>query len=176
MLEIWRLRRGLAPCRNDCGIVRTDAAECDLLLAEEIDRWYRRLLDTAPLEMLAVEDIASEVSVSSIGNGVGVIALPDRCRRVVGVRLTGWSRNAELVTDPLSIKARMQASEFVRGGTVSPVAIVEKGRLTLYSLDPSCEAGVVSLRCVAEPPAGVYVIDRRAFETIPSEAFSNPNI
>lgn len=173
MLEIWRLRRGMTPCRNDCDIYRTDAADVDLLLGEEIDRWYRHLLDTAPVEMLAVGDIAPDVTARTDGDGVVTIALPDRCRRVIGVRLSGWRRDAELVTDLSSARARMQMSEFVRGGSEFPVAIVEKDRLTLYSVDPLHKTEVISLRCVTEPPAGVYILDRRALETIPSEAFAD---
>lgn len=126
MLDLWRLRRGYEPLRSDGIVVRRDGLDTDALWLAEIDVWYADLLANAPLEMVEVTDIASEVSLTLEGD-CGYCILPDRCYRVVEVMGRGWERPVVPVApdavDPLDL------NEFVGCGADNPLAIVDGRRL-----------------------------------------------
>lgn len=164
MLQQWRMRRALEPLRSDCVVQRADGIDLDPLLRMEMRDWYLKLLDTASLELLAPEDIAGDVALVVNADGSAVVTLPERCRRVVEVRLEEWERPARIET-PDSRRARCQQSCYCRGGAEEPVAIAEVGRLRLYSV-LSAQPKIASLLCIAEPEEGYYEFDERALATI----------
>lgn len=164
MLHQWRMRRALEPLRSDCVVQRADGIDLDPLLKMEMRDWYLNLIDTAPIEMLAPEDICADVALVVKSDGSAEVALPERCRRVVEVRLEEWDRAAHIVK-PGSRQARCQQSRYSRGGAVEPVAIVENGSMRLYSVLSSAPK-LVKLLCVVEPEDGYYTFDERALATI----------
>lgn len=170
MLSQWRLRRQLEPLRSDCTVLRSDGIDLERLLTAEMRDWYLTLLDTAPLEMLAVTDIAGETALQVNGsdNCHATVLLPERCRRVVSVMLGNWQRPA-VVTAPGSVLARCQDSPYSRASAHSPVAVLEPGQLRLYGgIDPFSPPEIASLKCVLVPPDGYYVLDERALSLIPT--------
>ncbi len=166
MLAQWKLRRVLEPLRDDCAAVRRDGIDLDRLLALEMRDWYLQLLDTAPAELTGVTDIAADVDVVMQPDGSGVVALPEGCRRVVAVTMKGWRRGATVVTDPDSPLAMLQTCRHSRGGTVMPVAVVDGSVLRLYTPPDGDAAEITELKCVMEPPEGVYRMDERALSSI----------
>lgn len=172
MLAHWRLARGLEPLRADSTVTRTDGVDLDALLMIEIRAWYLNLLDTAPEPMICVDDMAAVTPVIALPDGTAEVSLPPRTRRVLEVKLAGWERPARIVrpADPDAPRLlALQASPWSRGGCCRPVAVMEAGRLRLYSL-PEADGGggastpvLESLRVVVEPAdSDTFRLDTRA--------------
>lgn len=162
MLERWRLARGLVPLRGDCAITRHDGVDADSLLIADMRRWYLDLLDTAPVGLLAPEDISDDVSVNVGDDGVASLSLPENCRRVIEIRLTQWMQPAIIVSDHDARLAQLQSSPYSHGGCYRPVAVADGRRLRLYSVDPEKEVSVASCIAVVEPADGTFKLDERA--------------
>ncbi len=169
MVAEWRLRKGLlAPVTAGAGS-REDGLEVDRLIEREIDKWYSGLLATAPADMLPLEDFAQELTPVFRPDGCVEVDLPDECRRVVEVRLTGWRRSARIVEDTESLVARMQSSPFIAGGSWQPVAVKSGRRLYLYSSSGDAPR-LERLLCVAAPTDGSYLFDESLLGTISTVA------
>jgi hypothetical protein len=166
MLAIWRTRMGIVATDDVTGLVRTDIADINAYLRQRIDDWYYQQLDTAPIQWLKIEDCSAEATVTLQEGRVIAVKLPDRCRRVVRVRLKGWNQDAQIVTDNNSRLAQLQRSEFTRGGVCRPVAVASGRQLLLYQRGLELPT-LTALECVCDPAEGVYAIDRRALSTIP---------
>lgn len=166
MLAQWKLRRGFAPLRADCVISRTDGIDLDNLLRLEMRDWYLNLLATAPFEMLATTNIASDIAVVPTGEGGAVVMLPESCRRIVEFQLDGWQRPAIIVDDPLCHLARIQANPFSRGLTVNPVVVKQQNRLFVYSIPAGSTPKITRAIAVMEPTDGSYEMDESALSTI----------
>lgn len=168
MLEVWRLHRALLPLREDCVVERHDGIDLDIYLRREMRNWYLELLDTAPLEMLKVTDIADETMVRLNADRSGTVILPDRCRRVTEVKLDGWLRPARIVDAAELPVVSWQQNPFTMGDEAEPIAICDCGSLQLYSVPDGVTAPrLASLKCVIEPDEGIYELDERAFSLIP---------
>lgn len=165
MLSRWMLHCGFEPLRADAAVVRTDGIDLERLMAQQMRQWYLDLLDTAPVEMLETDDIAAQLDVTTDGDGVGRVALPADCRRLISIRVKGWSRDATIV-DAGSALARRQCNRLTRGGSACPVAVVEGRRVALYSLAGDT-AVVESAMAVMRPADDVYRLDERALSLIP---------
>lgn len=169
MLSQWRMRRELEPLRSDCTVSRADGIDLTPLLVAQMRDWYLGLLDNAPLEMLAVTNIANDVAlVVNEQDGMATITLPSQCRRVVEVKLTTWARPAEIV-GPDSSLAMRQKWKFTRAGTTYPVAINDNGLLRLYGVERGNTPKIERLLCVMEPEDGFYTFDERALSLIVPE-------
>lgn len=170
MLDQWRLRRELEPLRSDCTVERLDGIDTDALLRNELNDWYRNLLDTAPVEMLSITDIADMVAIVKRDDGSATVRLPEKCRRVVEVMLDCWQRPAR-ITAADSPLARLQDNPYSRGHTSEPVAVERHRRLQLYSIPDGHVPEITSLYCVMEPDDGFYEMDERALSTINSFSY-----
>lgn len=168
MLDVWRLHRALLPLREDCVVERLDGIDLDMYLRREMRNWYLDLLDTAAPEMLKVTDIAGQTMVKPLADGSGVVTLPERCRRVVEVKLDGWERPARIVDVAELPVVSWQQNPFTRGDAAEPIAIHDCGSLQLYSIpDNVTNPRLLSLKCVVEPDEGLYELDERALTLIP---------
>lgn len=165
MLALWRQLRYNEPIRNDAAVTRVDGVDRDRLHQVEMRNWYLNLLATGDLRYLKISDIATQVAVTSMGDGTGRVLLPEKCVRPLWVMLEGWDRAARVV-EPDTLEAEMQLNEFSRGGTVEPVAVHYPGQLRLYSLVEGETQKLTALRCVMEPEDGVYEMDESALESI----------
>ena len=165
MLAQWKLRRGFEPLRSDCVITRSDGVDIDQLLRLEMRDWYLDLLCTAPVEMLATTNIANDIAVVVRDDGVGIVTLPESCRRIVEFQLDGWCRPAKIITNPHCQEALIQDNPYSRGGCEQPVVVLNGNRLFLYSL-PSSTPKIVRAIAVMEPADGSYVLDERGMATI----------
>lgn len=131
MLELWRLVRHFEPLNG--AVSRTDGVNLDVLLLEELNRWYDYQYATLPAELLPTADIAADVTLSRDSSGAGVVMLPEHCHRVREVWMQGWERPATITSSDSEL-AREQCSQFIRGGSVSPVAVVSPGgEMRLYT-------------------------------------------
>lgn len=168
MLAQWKLRRGFEPLRADCVISRADGIDLDALHRLEMRDWYLNLLNTAPVEMLALTDITSEIAVIPTENdGVGTVLLPESCHRLVEFQLNGWCRPATIIDDPDCYEAQMQINPYSRGGNSQPIVVKRGNRLHLYSL-PSGTPSILRAIAVVEPSDGTFEMDESALATINS--------
>ena len=164
-LALWRLRRGLEPLRNDCRIVRTDGIDLSALERTTMEAWFARQLREAPVSRLAPVDISAAVSVTAAPDGSGVIELPESAVRVIAVDMDGWARTARIVTNAADPLHAAQLNPMSRGGSNAPVAVVEPGRLRLYTPPPG--AALTRLTVIEEPADGLYTFDSSLLDFIP---------
>lgn len=151
------LHAGMEPLRTDSLLTRTDGADVERVMLDRMRAWYADMLATQPADKLPLSDMAAEIEVSIDESGAGTAMLPARCLRVVLVMAHGWERPAVIVTDPESDLAAEQACEFTRGGTVSPVAVIDHGVMKLYT-PPGGNAKLSRVLCVMRPPEGTYLL------------------
>lgn len=170
MLAQWKLRHYMEPLREDCEVTRYDGVNVDSLIALEMRDWYLHLLDTAPLRMVPVKDLASETAqIDRSETGAVVVKLPENVRRVVSVNIQGCSEDIVPITDMNDYRLSLQKSEFSRGGICEPVAVLSVGgSLTVYCKDEFGKLPVVEhIYAVVAPEADTYVFDESALSTIP---------
>ena len=96
---------------------------------------------------------------------MGIVTLPESCRRIVEFQLEGWLRPAKIITNPHCQEALLQDNPYSRGGCEQPVVVLDGNRLFLYSL-PSSTPKIVRAIAVMEPTDGSYVLDERGLSTI----------
>ncbi len=167
MLAQWKLCRGFEPLREDCEITRSDGINLDALLRLEMRNWYLNLLKTAPIDMLAVQNIANDVAIVVNDDLSGTVLLPETCRRLVEFQLKGWQRPATIIDDPNCRNALLQDNIYSRGGCEQPIVIKRGNRLHIYSL-PNKSPIIVRAMAVMEPTDGSYVMDESALSTMPN--------
>ncbi len=162
MLALWMRRHFMEPLRADCVVSRSDGVDLEAVAADEMRRWYVRMLADAPAEMLAPKDVALTVAIRRTANGTGTITLPENVVRVVAVKLSTWEREATIVAADSAL-GRLQANRYSRGGVAGPVAVVRPGgRLELFSLGSGVSVPVVETLLVVEDPGPErYVMDER---------------
>lgn len=165
MLGRWMLHCGYEPLRADATVVRADGIDLERLMAQRMRRWYLDLLDTAPVELLETDDIAAQLQAARGADGCARLTLPDECRRLISIRMSGWARNATVVAADSPV-ARRQCNPMTRGGAAAPVAVVEGREVWLYSPAGS-NLNIESAVVVMRPPADTYRLDERALSLIP---------
>lgn len=170
MLELWRIRLGLKPARVDCTIERVDGIDIDAMISRQMRQWYVDLLDTAPLELLAAEDISSKLSLMVTSDGCARFTLPENCRRLISVQLNSWHRPALVVAAHQNPRLEiMQANPYSRAGAQRPLAVVHGRSVHLYSADTSSAVShkISSALAITDPGPDTFVLDERALSTIP---------
>ena len=86
------------------------------------------------------------------------------------MKLSGWQREATVVTDMSSPLARLQHNRFSCGGVERPVALWsgEGNILELFSLPSLAGTPVVeALTAVVDPGPELYEFDERAWNMLP---------
>lgn len=169
MLAQWKMRRYLEPLRTDCLISRSDGIDLDAYCVMEMRRWYLDLLATAPVEFLVPTDLTLTAVLRRGEGNRGLVAMPEGTLRVVRVKLSGWQRDATVVTDMGSPIARRQHNRFSCGGVEQPVALWSgDGSLELFSLPSLNGTPVVeALTAIIDPGPEIYEFDERAWCLLP---------
>ncbi len=170
MLERRRLVGGLEPLRTDCSVSHADGIDIDALLEIQLREWYVALLDTAPVGMLAPEDIAGQCSIE-IGSGPweggAMITVPDSCRRPLSVFLQGWMVPAAIQrTDQTDTVLCRQLNPYTAADETKPVAIVlHDGRIAAWPYGRR----IGQLTAILDKGPGIYSFDEAALATIPKQ-------
>ena len=169
MLDLWKLRCGYVTPRRDCYLERDDDVELDTELLHRIRAWYADLLMNAPADMLPVEDVAADCNVGAGFDGAVLLRLPDRCVRVLAVRLNGWKRDAAVMHPAGSAADLRQGVEWLRGTPDYPVAIADSDGLRLYPAPDGGSVEVAKALCVVRPADGSYQFAEPLLGTLPQE-------
>ena len=148
MLQLVKRLKFLVPERRECEIEREDGVDIDLNMRMWIKDWYANLLRTADADLLPVEDLKSECSAVADSQGVVTVEMPWKAVRPMEVRLEGWERSVTEFFAPDSTEARLQESEWTRGGSENPAAVAGDKELKLYSAAAGATPVVAKLRCV----------------------------
>ncbi len=167
LLKIWMLSRYHLPV-NDPATVSVDSQlGVDTLQLETtlMQAWYLKQLDTAPAELLPVEDCAEGVPLLFGPGGTCIITLPERCRRPLTVQLSSWPIPTTIIT-PDHPLAALQSSPHSRGVPSAPVALLSGRILTLYS-PASATDRLTHLLCVVDDSPTSYNLDPSLLATIP---------
>ena len=144
--ELKRLA-GFESLHSDCSVERFDGIDLDAVLRPRLEADYLKWLDSADHDLLRLEDVRGRVSLTSRG-GASVLELPDDCRRLVAVRLAGWSRRADIIdADSGDRRLRCIGNEFAQPGNEHPLAI-RRGRQ--YELWPAAPPTMPAPVAVAE--------------------------
>ena len=131
MLKRRRIADGLEPLRSDCSIARTDGIDVDAMLLQDLRERYLRLLDTAPRELLAPENLAGETDshkVDASGVQAALIDVPPSVRRVLGVKMRGWCRAVSVLpSSEMEAVVRRQQNPYTAATAWHPVAVFTEG-------------------------------------------------
>ena len=172
MLARRRLAGGFEPLRTDCTVGETAGTDIDALLSQQIRSRYLELLDTADPALLAPEDVAADTALTPFGPDGVLLSLPSVCRRVLSVRLAGWSGIAPVLPESALTRVRaMLLNPFTAPGACTPVAVaLSGGRVAAWP------GGSAALEVIAVCDHGpdIYKIDERALWLLCESQFNPP--
>lgn len=159
MLEKWRLLTLFEPMRGAGIASRTDLTDLDELCAARMRAWYVALLDEANPKLTWPKDIKEEFAMR--GN---LLVAGERVRRVLGVRMQGWSRAVRpLEGEEARVALRLSSNPFCRGSASNPIAVCTPEGVLAITPHEGAPLEIIGL---AEPADGSFELDDRAFETI----------
>lgn len=167
MLKLWRSAAGLEPLRSDCSVERIEGIDADAIIGPRMRAWYLRLLDTAPAALLPVADVAGELVLTpDRAGGSATAVMPQRVRRLLDVRLTGWL-NAALPRDAAAAarRCRMGLNPYLRPGLTHPMCLTDGHTMRV---EPFEDGDIVAAaRAVCDPGPERYTLDESLLATIP---------
>ena len=168
MLDLWKQILHLELVVPGCAIERNDGIDLDAWLLTHIKMWYAKLLATAPIEWLPVENVMADVVLTADDQGVVTAQAPPQCVRPVEWRLAGWRHSVTRFTSADDPRTAIQQNALTRGRANNP-AIVDAGdHLLLYSAMPGVAPVLERALCVVRPADGSYSLHRAALATIPT--------
>ena len=167
MLNLWKKELRLEPVVRDCALERDDGIDIDALLQLHIQQWYAQLLATAPIEWLPVEDVKTDVSLTTDDNGVVTATVPPQCVRPVEWKLTAWHRPVTQFLTPDSHEAQVALDPYTGAGPCRPAAIDHGNHLRLVSVPAGTQPTLKIARCVVRPADGTFAFHHAALATIP---------
>ena len=169
MLELWRSVAGLEPLRADCTVEAVEGLDADGVIVPRMRTWYLNLLDTAPAHLLPVADVASECVLKALPGGAAAVELPQKVRRLLRVRLSGWSRAAV----PGEIRAdtpAMRLNPYCGPGKAAPMC--ELSGRTVVLRPASASDKLAEVLAVVDPGSTLYDLDESLISSIP-DIFEN---
>ncbi|MBR6490546.1 MAG: hypothetical protein IKT03_08445 [Muribaculaceae bacterium] len=173
MLDLWKQVMHLETPRRDCTVEWDDGIDLDALLLTHIKQWYAHQLNNAPIQLLPIEDLATQVSLTT-RDGIVVATVPDQSVRPVEWKLAEWKRSVTEFLDPFSHEAMLQLNEWTRGGACNP-AIIDYGFQMLMMSSTNSTPQLERARCVVRPSDGSYQFHSVLLSTIPKWEQSLPN-
>ena len=174
MLALWKQVMRLDTPRRDCTVEWDDGIDLDALLLTHIKQWYAHQLNHAPVQLLPIEDLASQVPLDT-RDGIVIATTPVQCVRPVEWKLAEWQHSVTEFLDPCSHEAMLQLNEWTRGGACNP-AIIDYGFQMLMMSTTGTSPQLETARCVVRPSDGSYQFHSDLLSTIPEWEKSLPNL
>ena len=165
MLRLWRIAAGLEPLRADCTVEIIEGIDTDAMIRHHMRAWYLKLLDTAPVQLLPVADIAPDLHLAHAPGGAATATLPSRARRLIDIRLSSWMQPAIPHADPAAT-LRLAVNPYCAPGPHSP-ACTATGRHLLLTPARADTDTVVRAMAVTDPGPDAYILDETLLHTIP---------
>lgn len=155
MLQYWKTRLGLAAT---CGTQpASDLSALDRKLGDDIAVWYEGLLATAPEGAVPDADFHSAARMREICSGGVVIELPSDGRRLLALKMEGWSRTLRVFAKPRSDADRLQNDPLTRADVDDPVAVLHPRCVEVFGCGDSPK--LEELRMTCQPSGGGYELD-----------------
>ncbi len=167
MLALYKTMTHLATVRRDCTVERDDGIDLDAWLTLKLRHWYARLLLTAPVEWLPVDDVKADVALTADDRGMVRATVPQQCVRPVEWRLAGWHSSVTAFLAPNDPLVQLQLNPWTRGSNCRPVAIDHGDHLVLFSGEMGAAPELAVARCVVRPSDGRYRFHAAALSTLP---------
>lgn len=169
MMDHWRRAQGLEEKRLDCSVELFEGVDASARMAVEMRQWYLRLMDSGPLEVLVVRDIAGRLGPFAFDGRGWRTQLPADVRRAVSVTAAGSAAvpvwRAGYDDDRIEAFLRRADNPWLRGSVASPVAIAAAGYLTVYA--GTAPVTVTSFLAVTDPGEETFEFDEKALSLIP---------
>ena len=162
MLRRRRTAAGLDTLRSDCSIEQTDGLTVDEILEPELRRRYLRFLDTAPVELLAPDDLCDDAVCYPSAAGGAAIRVPLKCRRVLEVRLNGWERSCRVQPpDKAASVMALQLNPYTAATGANPAAVLDPSRTTVlvWPATTGLIPTVSLFTAITDPGEDFYVLD-----------------
>lgn len=175
LIGLVRLMSGLDGTRSDVAIETTDGLDVDAMIGHRLRQWYLELLDTAPVEMLAPENMASSAMLSTVevsGIKATRAIMPGNCRRVLEVRLRDWLRSVPVLPyENLAAVINRQQNPFTAATASHPIAVYGAsaigGVAAPVMMFPAMATPQLSyLLGVSDPGENIYTFDERALDIL----------
>ncbi len=169
MNERWLALRRLNTLPLEAVVNRNDGVDMDMIVTEEVKKWYFNLLLTAPERMLAPVDIEDGLQLLPDGRGGARVVVPPEVVRIISVRMRGWYAPARLLHDnaypPEVIRRtrRRQMSQLTMSSPADPVAIMHSNVINLYPYIDDDELHTLRVVTMTD---GIYQFDSSALTTI----------
>jgi hypothetical protein len=170
MLAIWRRVHRLEPARSDCSIETFEGYDLDAAMQLDMRQWYLQLLDTAETRYLELSDVASQLSLTALADGVWQIALPADVRRLIAMQIDGCAQQT-IVTNVADAQRQitLNTNRYSRAGLCAPVAVAQGRTVTLFCKTATGEAPqLLRVQAVTDPGDEWYVFDESALSLIPN--------
>lgn len=175
MLRRRRLLGGLEPLRHDCTIEQSDGIDVDALLEAQLRAWYLNLLDTAPAELLAPDNISATVTAVAADGGGVKLTMPAMCRRVFDVQLKGWQRAVKVLpASECERVAALQQNPYTAATAMRPVAVLMPGAtggkaaaVLAFPTPGGASPQVALATAVLDQGESIYSFDESALATMP---------
>lgn len=178
MRQLWKRLRWLEPLRSDATVVRSDGTDLDALAESEMRLWYLSLLHEAPLEMLALTELASQASVRRLrgdgtqgwfpaGAALLEVTVPRGVIRLARFVMQGQAMGPDIVEDPSDPRWRLGLNRFRRG--MAPAAALWLRSSSVILLPAPADGSlpaVASLHAVADTGPEIYRFQEQALATI----------
>ncbi len=167
MLRLWRAAAGLEPMRADCTVERVEGIDANAMIEPRMRTWYLRLLDTADPALLPTADVRDEIVLSPCREHAAATAvLPERARRLLELRLTGWLNPARPCLPPEErLRGLLARNPYCAPGAVHPVCCVAGRRLHVAPFEAG-DIVDVAIAVVDEGPDS-YTLDESLLSEIP---------
>lgn len=172
MNERWLALRRLNTLPLEAVVKRNDGVDMEMIVTEEVNKWYLNLLLTAPEALLSTADIEDMLTLRPDGRGGAEVVVPPEVMRITEIRMRQWHAPARIIHDnPFSGDAarklrRRQSSPLTMASPSSPVAIMHSNVVTLYPYIPDDELMTFRAALTAD---GIYEFDSKALSTILNE-------
>ena len=169
MNERWLTLRRLNTVPLAAVVSRNDGVDMDMIVTEEVKKWYFNLLLTAPEHMLAPRDIEDGLEVRPDGRGGAQVVVPPEVVRILSIRMRGWNAPARLLHDnafpegTIRRVRRRQSSPLTMSGPDDPTALMHSNVISLYPYIADDE--LLTFRAVVMTD-GIYEFDSSALSTI----------
>lgn len=98
-----------------------DNLELDEIIRAKIPDAARDVTETADVELLEPEVMATEVTTNEHG---GVLTIPEDFLRLVSLKMVGWNRSVTMTAGEGSDIEKMQRNPYTRGNKTKPVCVL----------------------------------------------------
>ena len=174
MLEFCRQHGGLESLSVSCSVEQTDGISFDALLEADMRHRYLDLLDNGPENLLYPKEIGPvahfDPRPDNLPQGWGLVEPPNGCRRILSIRLDGWSAPAlPLPATELPAVLARQANPYTVATAEMPVAVLLPAgsvAVTPLSIEAMINPRVSSMTAAYDEGPQTYSFDEAALGRI----------